>query len=829
MTIQYYPDWPNLAGSNRTDAKIEKEIEQLLAQMTLAEKVGQMIQPELRSITPDEFQHYKFGSLLNGGGAWPNNNKQAMALDWAKKADEFWSATEAAYQDRAFRIPFIWGTDAVHGHNNVLGATIFPHNIGLGAMRDTNLIKKIAAATAKEVRATGIEWTFSPSVSTPRHYGWGRVYEGYSEDPEIVEAYAKAMVQGLQGELHALGAQNVISTAKHWIGDGGTYGGVDRGQNFYSEEALINLHGQGYFSAIKAGVQSIMVSFNSWDNTKNYQHKLGRENEQGSSHAKQVYNYKIHGSHYLISDVLKGKIGFDGVVISDWNGHSEVSLASSGNANYVVNAGMDILMVPEKEDWLAVYDNLLTGVETGDVSVARIDDAVRRILRMKKRANLWSLGSPSSRLFSGDQSLIGHQEHRAIAREAVAKSLVLLKNDQNTLPFNRDKVAVLGVASERFGPQLGGWSMTWQGSETSALDFPDTHTFLSASKAYLGADNVLECLDTQVKRQDVEQVIMVLGEAPYAEMLGDLQDFESLDQIALGADADLIRLKHYKRLGYKVTTVLYSGRPIYINEILNHSDAVIAAWLPGTMIEGALDVIFKDTEGEVNHDFSGKLSFSWPNKKYAKNVNLLNSKLRIKDLGVTEDEAEKILFPYGYGLTYSSENPLVSEYVLDNASALDIENVEEVRLFGADSLRNMSFEIEQHQTRQIISRNSLTQLEKITLEPINYQHQQDAIKVEAQAGAQATIALRQLASLNLSGRDLLIDLKCGVKPSAVSFYIGDAQVPGGSDWFESLVPEQWSQIRFTGANKLGSHLLSMKINGKISLSIGNIRAVKSDL
>ncbi|EAQ65103.1 glucan 1,4-beta-glucosidase [Marinomonas sp. MED121] len=826
MTIQYYQDWPNLADFNTKDASMEKEIEDLLAKMSLAEKVGQMIQPELRSITPAEFEQYKFGSLLNGGGAWPDNNKHASALAWAKKADEYWQATEAAYQGRGFRIPFIWGTDAVHGHNNVLGATIFPHNIGLGAMGDTDLIEKIAAITAKEVRATGIEWTFSPSVSTPRHYGWGRVYEGYSEDPEVVEAYAKAMVQGLQGENHALNAQHVISTAKHWIGDGGTFGGVDRGQNFYSEEALMNLHGQGYFSAIKAGVQSIMVSFNSWDNPNNYQHQIGQENALKNDQ-EQTYNYKIHGSHYLISEVLKGKIGFDGVVISDWNGHAEVSLANNGNANFVVNAGMDILMVPEKEDWLAVYDNLLTGAETGEVPLARIDDAVRRILRMKKRAHLWSLSSPSSRKFSGDQSLIGHADHKAVAREAVSKSLVLLKNNQKLLPLNRTKVAVLGAASDSFGPQLGGWSMTWQGSETSASDFPDTHTFLSATQAYLGHENVLDHLDTKVKRQDVEQVIMVFGEAPYAEMLGDLQDFESLDQIALGAQGDLARLKQYKALGYQVTTVLYSGRPIYINEILNYSDAVIAAWLPGSMIEGAFDVIFKNAEGQVNRDFSGKLSFSWPKQKFAKNVNRSNRKLAIKALGVTEDSEEKILFPYGYGLDYRQDTPVMPEVELDKVSPLDIEQVEEVRLFGADSLRNMSFEIEQQENRQVISRNSFTQLDKILLEPINYQHQQDAIKIEAQTGAEASIELKQLASLNLSDRDLLIDVKCQTKPSQVSFYIGDDEVFGGHDWLESLEIGDWSQIRFSGANKLGSLLLSMKIHGKISLSIGNIRAVKS--
>ncbi|MGB1258063.1 MAG: glycoside hydrolase family 3 protein, partial [Thiolinea sp.] len=311
-SLSYYDRWPAINRDTTPDDTIEIAVADILAQMTLEEKIGQMIQPNLSQVTPEEAKQYKLGSLLNGGGTWPGNNKRATAADWVATADSYWEALDEAYADRGFRIPFMWGTDAVHGHNNVFGATIFPHNIGLGAANDPDLVYRIGEATAKEVAATGLDWTFAPTLAVPRNDRWGRTYEGYSEDPAITYRYAGKIVQGLQEGSSGLHTDTqVLATLKHWIGDGGTLKGIDQGQNHYTEEQLINLHAPGYFSALKAGAQVVMTSFNSWHQDTNY----GPPADDGSS-----YNKKLHGSYYLITEVLKGKLGFDGLVVTDWNG-----------------------------------------------------------------------------------------------------------------------------------------------------------------------------------------------------------------------------------------------------------------------------------------------------------------------------------------------------------------------------------------------------------------------------------------------------------------------------------------------------------------------------
>ncbi|MGB5446620.1 MAG: glycoside hydrolase family 3 protein, partial [Psychromonas sp.] len=581
--VPYFSQWPAISSAIAKDPLLEKKVAEILSLMTLEEKVGQMIQPDLREVTPQEAKEYKLGSLLNGGGGWPNDNKYASAKDWALESDKYWLALEEAYQGRGFKIPFMWATDAVHGHNNVFKATVFPHNIGLGAANNPDLIYKIGQATAQEIAATGLDWTFAPTVATPRDYRWGRVYEGYSEDPEIVYQYAGRMVEGIQGGAAGLaGDSHVISNVKHWVGDGGTQNGVDRGENHYSEDYLRNIHATGYFAGLKAGAQVVMTSFNSWHNDANYDQEKNGE-----------YNKKLHGSKYLVTDVLKNTMGFDGIVVTDWNGQGEINGCSAGNCPAAVNAGNDVFMVTARSDWQAFYHNVVAQVKDGTIPVSRIDDAVTRILRVKLRANLWEKSKPSQRTLAGHQELLGSDEHRSLAREAVSESLVLLKNKDNILPLANDqKILVAGSAANNIQKQTGGWSLTWQGDENSIdKDFPGATTMLMAVQSTVGSKNVI----TKLSDADKNTIaLVVIGEDPYAEMFGDIKANKTLEFSTIKPSylADLEKIKELKAAGLKVVTVFYSGRPLYVNEEINHSDAFVAAWLPGTEAGGITDVLF---------------------------------------------------------------------------------------------------------------------------------------------------------------------------------------------------------------------------------------------
>ena len=328
--------WPRVASEVRADPQIEARIATLLEQLTLEQKVAQMTQADIRSVTPDDVRKFRLGSILNGGGAWPANNKHSTVADWVALADQFYDASMDT-SGGAPAIPIMWGVDAVHGHGNVIGATLFPHNIGLGAAHDPDLIERIGEITAREVRATGHDWTFAPTVTVPRDDRWGRAYEGYSEDPEIVRDYAGRMIRGLQGAGGTpafLDASRILATAKHYIGDGGTEGGVDRGDNRATEQELLDIHAQGYLSALEAGVQTVMVTYNSW---------------QGE---------KLHGQRYLITDVLKEQLGFDGIVVSDWDGIDEVQACSKDKCAQAVNAGIDLFMVPT--EWKTFIENTVT-------------------------------------------------------------------------------------------------------------------------------------------------------------------------------------------------------------------------------------------------------------------------------------------------------------------------------------------------------------------------------------------------------------------------------------------------------------------------------------
>src|SRR5688500_843029 len=413
--------WPQLKSPLPLDPAMEKAIGELIAKMSLEELVGQVMQPSIQQVTPADVKAYHLGSVLNGGGGWPGDVRKAKPTDWLALADAFWEASMDT-SDGKVAIPVIWGTDAVHGHNNIVGATLFPHNVGLGAMRNPDLIRRIGEVTAREMAATGIDWNFSPTVAVARDDRWGRAYESWSEDPAIVRSYAAAMIEGLQGKPGTpefLGPGKVVATSKHFLGDGGTDGGKDQGNNLATEEQLRDIHGAGYLGALGAGVQAVMASYNSWHGTK------------------------MHGSRPLLTDVLRGRLGFDGMVVGDWNGHGQVPGCTNASCAASFNAGLDMFMVPE--DWKALYENTLQQVRTGEISRERLQEAVRRILRVKMRAGLFTDPKPSQRPNGGDMSLLGAPAHREVARQAVRESLVLLKNDGGVLPLRpKQRVLVAG-------------------------------------------------------------------------------------------------------------------------------------------------------------------------------------------------------------------------------------------------------------------------------------------------------------------------------------------------------------------------------------------------
>ena len=622
--------WPKLSIAVKKDPAIEAQIVTFLENMTLEQKVAQMIQPEIRDITVEDMRKYGFGSYLNGGGAFPNGDKHATPEDWVALAEKMYQASIDDSVDGS-KIPTMWGTDAVHGHNNVIGATLFPHNIGLGAANNPDLIEQIASITAVEVMATGIDWVFAPTVAVVRDDRWGRTYEGYSEDPKIVHDYSAAIVNGLQGKADGdfLSDKRVISTVKHFIGDGGTVDGDDQGNNIDSEQSLFDIHAQGYVGGLSAGSQSVMASFNSWNGVKN------------------------HGNKYLLTDVLKTRMGFDGFVVGDWNGHGQIKGCTNESCPEAVNAGLDIFMVPTGA-WKPLYENTIAQVKAGKISMSRIDDAVARILRVKLRAGLFEKPSPAKRLYSGKTELIGAQAHREVARQAVRESLVLLKNKNNLLPIAANqRVLVAGDGADNIGKQSGGWSITWQGTNNKNADFPGATSIYKGLEEQIsaaGGSVTLSADGSFEQRPDV--AIVVFGEEPYAEGHGDKDNLE----FERGNKKSLALLSSLKEQGIPVVSVFISGRPMWVNSELNASDAFVAAWLPGTEGAGIADVLLKAADGTIQNNFKGKLSFSWPKSAVQTAVN-------------KGDENYDPLLPYGFGLTYGDKNVLADD--LDEDSKLD--------------------------------------------------------------------------------------------------------------------------------------------------------------
>jgi beta-glucosidase len=642
-----FSDWPRIRSEIRSDRRDEAWIQRVVKAMTLEQKVGQMTQGEIGSLWDAASASYQLadvtrlglGSVLNGGGSWPEFNKHAAVGDWIALADAIWDASPVVtlpgrHSPTQVKIPAFWGIDAVHGNSNVFGATLFPHNIGLGATRDTCLMRDIGETTQRAVRATGQDWTFGPCLAVVRDDRWGRAYESWSEDPSVVRAFAGAMTEGLMSIDHGgRSFRGIISTAKHYIADGGSTQGIDQGNVLASEAELMNIHAQGYFSALAAGAQTVMVGFFSWQ-------------DQG----------KQAGNEHLINEILKQKIGFDGLVISDWNAIGQVTGCTNDHCPQAVNAGIDLFMVPQ--DFRTFVPNTVADVRAGLIPMSRIDDAVTRILRVKLRAGLFDLPRPSERKFANDPDNL---VDRALARRAVRESLVLLKNNNAVLPLRTDsKILVVGKNADSIQNQTGGWSLTWQGGPwlfgpndaNLNSDFPNGESILAGIRDKVGADHVTFSIDgAGVDVRDFDAVIAVIGETPYSENFGDIatalgnrnSDDTSLRTLELGVrkPEDRAVLRAVSGQGVPVVTVLVSGRALYTNTELNLSNAFVVAWLPGTEGGGVADVLFRQHNRSVANDFTGKLPVSWPRSACQVALNV-------------GDPAYDPQFAFGYGLTYRS-------------------------------------------------------------------------------------------------------------------------------------------------------------------------------
>ncbi|NIJ69979.1 glycoside hydrolase family 3 protein [Xanthomonas sp. 60] len=611
--------WPQPHWPLPVDPALQSRVDRLLASMTLEEKVGQIVQGDIASVTPEDIRKYRLGSILAGGGSDPGGRYNAAPAEWLALADAYWEASMDT-RGGGKAIPVIWGIDAMHGQSNVIGATLFPHNIGLGATRNPELLREIARITAAETRTTGMEWTFAPTVAVPQDDRWGRTYEGYSEDPALVASFAGVFVEGLQGRVGAedfLDDHHVMTTVKHFLGDGGTANGKDQGDTIVSEAQLRDIHAAGYVPAIAAGAQSVMASFNSF------------------------HGEKLHGHKALLTDVLKQRMDFGGFVVGDWNGHGQVKGCTNTDCAQTFVAGLDMAMAPDT--WKGLYESTLRHARDGTLPMARLDDAVRRILLAKFRMGLFEKPKPSERALGGRFELLGSPAHRAVARQAVRESLVLLKNQNGVLPLAADqRILVAGGGADNMTQQTGGWTLTWQGDGTRREDFPNAQTVWDGLKAQVegaGGQAELAVKGNYTQRPDV--AIVVFGEDPYAEFQGDLPDL----MFKGGRSGDLELIRKLKADGIPVVAVFISGRPLWMNREINAADAFVAAWLPGSEGGGVADVLLRGKDGKPQHDFKGKLSFSWPRRadQYANNVG---------------QKGYSPQFAYGYGLTYKDTGNL---------------------------------------------------------------------------------------------------------------------------------------------------------------------------
>jgi beta-glucosidase len=580
--------------SARAATNYDQQVAALLAQMTLDEKIGQMTQTDLQALKhKSDVQNYFLGSVLSGGGHAP---PEGDAKGWLKSCDEFrsWSLKTR------LKIPLLYGVDAVHGNNNVDGAVIFPHNIGLGATRNPALVEKAARVVKDEVAGTGIRWAFCPCVAVARHEQWGRTYESFGESPELVAEMGAAVIEGFQGRQFS-DPNSVLACAKHFLADGGTANGKDQGNAICDEAALRKVFLAPYVTAIKAGVGSIMVSYSSWNGTK------------------------MHNNKYLLTDVLKGELGFKGFLISDWAAIDQLSPDYKWDVAASINAGLDMVMVPfgpgESNNYVQFIRDVKESVAEGKIPLSRIDDAVSRILRIKYQIGLFDQAGTDP----GLTDAVGSAEHREVARECVRQSLVLLKNANHALPLSKNlkHLHVVGKAADDIGIQCGGWTISWQGKAGPTLH--GGTTILAAIRNTVAPDMQVTYSAKGEIAPDADAVLVVVGEMPYAEGQGDSQDLRL-------SKTDLAMIAKAKETGVPVVTVLVSGRPLILDAALESSDAVVAAWLPGSEGQGVADVLFGDYKP------TGKLPRAWP--------------LNNEQLSASANASEKPLFPYGYGLTY---------------------------------------------------------------------------------------------------------------------------------------------------------------------------------
>jgi beta-glucosidase len=580
--------------------QMDAYVTNLLSSMTIEEKVGQMIQGERASVSPSDIKEYNLGSVLNGGGSIPGDNVD----NWFR----MYVLYQLGAKESSSGIPIIFGTDSVHGNNNLLNATLFPHNIGLGAANDPELMRRIGEVVAKETRLTGISWTFAPAVSIAQDIRWGRTYESYSESTLLVSGLTASFIEGLQNA-------GVSATAKHFIADGGTLNGIDQGNAVLTDQQIRDIHLPPYQEAIEAGVDTIMISYSS------------------------IRGTKMHGSYYWIQTVLKDEMGFEGFIISDYDAIHQLPGSHYNQVVNSINAGIDMLMEPN--DWKNAYNDILAGYNNGDISESRINDAVRRILSVKYKRGLFT-----EDIFRYQPELLANQAHLDVAREAVRKSLVLLKNNDNSLPLTKNqKIAIVGPGADDFGLMFGGWSLGWQGAvdPKSGLDagFGQYKKEARATTIYDGFVEALigssGSIVTDVSQADT--VIVVLAETPYAEYHGDDTNLGIITgRRAHPGNAQAIQIaQNAQAQGKNVVGILLSGRPLLINSVLQHFDAFIAAWLPGSEGgHGIADVVFGD------FNFTGKTPFVWyfDSTKFGQNSNSATY------------NPNDYLFPLGFGLKY---------------------------------------------------------------------------------------------------------------------------------------------------------------------------------
>jgi beta-glucosidase len=572
---------------------IDSRVQFLLAQMTLDEKIGQMTQPDLNAVTNlTDIEKYGFGSMLSGGDSKPpgENNPQT----WLKTVNKLQSY---ALKTR-LKIPLLYGIDAVHGNNDVVGTTIFPHNIGLGATRNPKLVEQAAHITALETAGTGIRWAFAPCIAVVQDERWGRTYESFGQSPKLVSEMGVAAIRGLQGENLSDKPDSVLACAKHFIGDGGTQNGKDQGDTVCDEATLRKLFLPPYRAAVKAGVGSIMISYSSWNGKK------------------------LHADKYLLTDVLKGELGFKGFLVSDWAAIDQISPDYKTDVETSINAGLDMVMIPwgpgKTNNYVEFIQDLKELVAEGKVPQSRIDDAVSRILRVKFQMGLFE--NPYT-----DPSLtakIGSPEHRQIARECVQQSLVLLKNEKHVLPLSKKmkRLVVVGKAADDLKIQCGGWTVSWQGSG----ELTRGTTILQAIRQTVSPKTKVIFSSDGNDLTNADAIVVVIGEMPYAEMKGDRTNLDLPEE-------DIALVEKAKASGAPVTTILLSGRPLILGSAFDSSDAFIAAWLPGTEGEGVADVLFGDAKP------TGKLPREWPCSSDQFAANKMKGKL---------------LFKFGFGLTY---------------------------------------------------------------------------------------------------------------------------------------------------------------------------------